>query len=188
MKNSIKALLIALSAALCLTFTACGDNGGTNEAETPVNTTAAVRESTAGTEKTEEQQQTVGDNLQQTESETEPNTESGLWKNAKYTEDTELGEGAVTVKLKVIAEDKSVTFTVHTDRDMLGTALTDNELVSGDESEYGLYIKFVNGIEADYDKDQAYWAISKDGEYLMTGADSTPIADGENYELTYTKG
>lgn len=193
MKNSIKALLIALSAALCLTFSACGDNGGTSKGENSVNTTAAVQESAAGTEKTEEPQQaaaveTVGDNSQQTESETEPKAESELWKNAKYTEDTELGEGAVTFKLKVIAEDKSVTFTVHTDRDMLGAALTDNELVSGDESEYGLYIKFVNGIEADYDKDQAYWAISKDGEYLMTGADSTPIADGENYELTYTKG
>lgn len=193
MKNSIKALLIALSAALCLAFSACSDNGGTNGGDTSVNTSSAASESSANTSDTESPQQSdtadaVSDNSQQTEEETKPAEESELWKDAKYTEDTEVGEGAVTVKVKVVAEDKSITLTVHTDRDMLGAALIDNELVSGEESEYGLYIKFVNGIEADYDKNQAYWAISKDGEYLMTGADTTPIADGENYELTYTKG
>lgn len=193
MKNSIKALLIALSAALCLTFSACGDNGGTNGGGTSANTSSAAQENPADSSDTEATRQsgtaeTVGDNSQQTEEETKPAEEPELWKNAKYTEDTEVGEGAVTVKVKVVAEDKSITLTVHTDRDMLGAALLDNELVSGEESEYGLYIKLVNGIEADYDKNQAYWAISKDGEYLMTGADTTPIADGENYELTYTKG
>ena len=62
-----------------------------------------------------------------------------------------------------------------------------NGLVEGETGDYGLYIKVVDGLRADYDLDGAYWAISKDGEYLMTGADSTPIADGEHYELTYTK-
>lgn len=184
MKSSIKALLIALSAALCLAFSACADNAGTGGGDASANITSAVRESMQDTAAPE----APADNSQQTEAETKPAAQSELWKDAKYTEDTELGEGAVTVKVKVIAEDKSIILTVHTDRDMLGAALIDNELVSGDESEYGLYIKFVNGIEADYDKNQAYWSISKDGEYLMTGADTTPIADGENYELTYTKG
>lgn len=190
MKNSIKALLIALSAALCIAFSACANNGDAGGGEQSANTSAAVQESSASdkTQQSGGETEAPSDNSAHTEAETEPTAESGLWKDAKYTEDTELGEGAVTVKVKVSAEDKSVILTVHTDRDMLGAALTDNGLVSGEESEYGLYIKFVNGIEADYDKNQAYWAISKDGEYLMTGADSTPIADGENYELTYTKG
>ncbi|MCM1054397.1 MAG: DUF4430 domain-containing protein [Bacteroides sp.] len=113
---------------------------------------------------------------------------SSVWDSAVYTEDSEVGEGSVTIKVEVAAEDRSVTLTVHTDKDNLGDALLENELVSGDESEYGLYIKFVNGMEADYDKDGTYWAISRDGEYLMTGADSTPIADGEHYELTRTEG
>ena len=112
----------------------------------------------------------------------------GLWETATYTEDTEVGTGSTTIQVEVKAEDNSITFTVHTDADNLGTALTENDLVSGDDSEYGLYIKEVDGIRADYDKDQAYWAISKDGEYLQTGADSTEIADGEHYELTYTEG
>ena len=78
-------------------------------------------------------------------------------------------------------------FEIKTDADNLGDALVANGLVEGEMGDYGLYIKVVDGLRADYDLDGAYWAISKDGEYLMTGADSTPIADGEHYELTYTK-
>ena len=42
-------------------------------------------------------------------------------------------------------------------------------------------------MSADYDKDGAYWAFSKDGVDLMTGVDDTIIADGDKYEITYTK-
>ena len=110
-----------------------------------------------------------------------------LWANATYLEDTAIGEGAKTVTVKVIAEDKTVTFTVKTDAATLGEALLAHGLIAGEESSYGLYIKVVNGITADYDVDQSYWSFSKGGEYMMTGVDSTDIADGEVYELTYTK-
>ena len=111
----------------------------------------------------------------------------GLWKDATYLEDTEFGEGAKTVKVKVIAEDKSVTFTVKTDAKTLGEALLAHGLIAGDMGDYGLYIKFVNGIRADYDLDKRYWNFTKNGEYMMTGADMTDIADGECYEFTYAK-
>ncbi len=118
---------------------------------------------------------------------TQRDSSASVWDSALYTEDRELGEGALTLKVEVAAEEKSVTFTIHTDEDTLGAALIENDLVSGEESEFGLYIKFVNGIEADFDKDGSYWSLSKDGEYLMQGADSTAIADGEHYELTRVK-
>lgn len=111
----------------------------------------------------------------------------GLWKDATYLEDAEFGEGAKTVKVKVIAEDKSVTFTVKTDAATLGEALLAHGLIAGDEGQYGLYIKYVNGIRADYDLDKRYWNFTKNGEYMMTGADMTEIADGECYEFTYAK-
>ena len=111
----------------------------------------------------------------------------GLWKDATYLEDKEFGEGAKTVKVKVIAEDKSVTFTVKTDAKTLGEALLAHGLIAGDMGDYGLYIKFVNGIRADYDLDKRYWNFTKNGEYMMTGADMTDIADGECYEFTYAK-
>lgn len=114
-------------------------------------------------------------------------TPEGLWANATYLEDTTFGEGAKTVTVKVIVEDKSVTFTVKTDAETLGEALIEHELIAGDMGDYGHYIKYVNGIRADYDLDKRYWNFTKNGEYMMTGADMTEISDGEAYEFTYAK-
>ena len=113
--------------------------------------------------------------------------ETGVWADAKYTEDTELGEGSKTVKVVVEADEKKITFTIHTDEAILGDALLEHELIAGDESEFGLYIKEVNGITADYDVDQTYWAFYQNGEYMMTGVDGTEFADGDQYELVRTK-
>ena len=81
-----------------------------------------------------------------------------------------------------------ITLTIHTDKEILGDALLDHKLIEGEDGDYGMYIKKVNGIQADYDKDGAYWAFSQNGEYMMTGVDGTSIAGGETYELVYTKG
>lgn len=132
--------------------------------------------------------ETVTEIETETLAETEEQTADDLWANALYTEDTELGKGDTVISVEIAAGEKSVTLTVHTNEENLGAALTSNALVEGDQSEYGLYIKTVNGIRADYDLDGAYWAISKDGELTPTGADTTTISDGEHYELTYTKG
>ena len=98
-----------------------------------------------------------------------------------------LGEGAIALTIKVVDADATEsTFTVKTDADNLADALLDAKLVEGDDGDYGLYIKLVNGIRADYDLDKAYWSLQQNGELLMTGANDTPIADGEHYELVYT--
>lgn len=104
-----------------------------------------------------------------------------------YTQDTELGEGSKSVSLEVKTPDSSVKFTIHTDKTILGDALTEYGLISGDEGEYGLYIKKVNGITADYDIDQSYWSFYINGEYAPTGVDSTEITEGAEYQLVYTK-
>lgn len=116
------------------------------------------------------------------------NNATGLWENAKYLKDTELGSGAKTVQVEVKAEDRSITITVKTDKATLGDALVEHKIVEGDVTEYGLYVKVVNGIKADYDTDKAYWAFYQNGEYMMTGVDGTSIEGGEHYELVYTKG
>lgn len=114
-------------------------------------------------------------------------TEENLWENAAYTEDTVLGEGEKSVMVEVAAQDKSVTFTINTDKENLEEALTEHNIVSGEKGAYGLYIKVVNGITADYNVNQSYWSLSKNGEYMQTGAGDTKISDGDKYELTYTK-
>lgn len=112
---------------------------------------------------------------------------TGLWADAKYTEDTELGKGSKTVKVVVEAEDKKITFTIHSDETILGDALTEAELIEGEEGPYGLYLKKVNGMLADYDVDQTYWGFYQNGEYMMTGVDMTEFADGDQYELVREK-
>lgn len=111
-----------------------------------------------------------------------------LWATATHTEDKAFGEGAKTVKVEVIADGYSVTFTVKTDEEFLGTPLLAHGIVTGDAGDYGLYITAVNGIPADYSVNQSWWGVSKDGEMLMTGVDSTKIEDGAHYELTYKIG
>lgn len=110
-----------------------------------------------------------------------------VWADATYKEDTVFGNGSKTVVVEVVVLENSVDFTIKTDCTVLGDALKEHNLVEGEESEFGLYIKKVNGILADYDKNGAYWAFSKDAEMMLNGVDTTEISDGEHYELTYTK-
>ena len=112
---------------------------------------------------------------------------TGLWEDATYLSDTEFGNGAKTVEVEVKAQDQSVTFTIHTDKETLGEALIEHGLVEGKEGDFGLYIKKVNGILADWDVDRSYWGFYKNGEYMLTGVDTTVIADGEHYELVREK-
>ena len=114
-------------------------------------------------------------------------TETGVWSEAMYTENTELGEGQKTVLVEVVAEDKTVTFTIHSDKETLGEAMLEHGLIEGENGAYGLYVKKVNGITADYDQNQAYWGFNKNGESMMTGVDGENIQGGEHYELVYTK-
>ncbi len=111
----------------------------------------------------------------------------GLWQNAVYTQDTTLGEGAKTVTLTMEMEEKSVTFTVKTDAETVGAALMEHQLIDGDEGPYGLYIKTVNGVVADYDKDQHYWAFYVGEDYAMQGIELTPIDESARYRLVYAQ-
>ena len=70
----------------------------------------------------------------------------------------------------------------------VGEALVAEGLIEGHETEYGLYIDTVNGITADWDADQTYWAFYINGEYATTGIDGTEIVADTTYGLTLTKG
>lgn len=106
-----------------------------------------------------------------------------VWKEATYTTDIDFGAGDTTIKVDLIAKDKDITFTIHTNCETLGDALREFNLVSGEEGPYGLYVKTVNGIRADYEKDKAYWAFEKEGQTIEVGVDEVTIADGEQYEI-----
>ena len=107
---------------------------------------------------------------------------TGIWESATHRSDKEFGSGAKVVYVTVKAEDQAITFTVKTDKEFLGEALIEHELITGEEGQYGLYITSVNGM-AIADGEQAFWAIYKDGVPSMTGISSISIANGECYEL-----
>lgn len=87
----------------------------------------------------------------------------------------------------VLPEEDSKEFTLHTDAEFLRQALDEEQLVKGSESTYGFYITEVNGRAADSAKEE-WWSLSKDGAYVETGVDMTPLADGDHYELTLMQG
>ena len=114
-------------------------------------------------------------------------TPTGLWADATYTEDTVLGEGDTTFTLAVTAEEKTVKFTISTDKETLGEALTDLGLIDGETGDYGLYITEVNGMTLVYETDGMYWAFYVNGEYGSTGCELTEIEDGATYAFKAEK-
>lgn len=85
-------------------------------------------------------------------------------------------------------EGNEETFNITTTKATVGEALLDEGLIAGEDSEYGLMVNTVNGITADWDADQTYWAFYVDGEYAMTGVDQTDITAGATYSFVLTKG
>ena len=99
-------------------------------------------------------------------------------------------QGMKTVTLEVIHGDgSSASFSVTTDAGTLGDALRSVDgLISGDDGPYGLMVNTVDGETADWNRDQSWWCLTRDGERLDTGVDGTVISDGEHYAFTYTVG
>lgn len=96
----------------------------------------------------------------------------------------ELGEGSKEFALTVTDKDGNETqFEIHTDKETVGEALQELNLIDGEEGEYGLFVKTVNGITADYDADGVYWAFYVNGEYAASGVDVTQITEGDSYAL-----
>lgn len=101
---------------------------------------------------------------------------------------TAVGEGSTKFAFTVVDKDGNATaFEVSTDKETVGEALLDAKLIEGEEGAYGLYVKKVNGIVADYDVDQTYWAFYVDGEYAMSGVDVTKIEEGKTYTFKVEK-
>lgn len=103
-------------------------------------------------------------------------------------DDNVLGEGENQFTFKVVDKEGNETvFTVNTDKKIVGEALLDLGLIEGEDGDYGLYVKKVNGILADYDVDQTYWAFYVNGEYAMSGVDTTTIENGAEYSFKVEK-
>lgn len=100
------------------------------------------------------------------------------------TEIISSGEGNTKFDFTVVDKERNETqFEIHTDKETVGEALSELGLIDGEEGQYGLYVKTVNGITADYDKDGVYWAFYINDEYATAGIDATAITEGDSYSL-----
>ncbi len=73
--------------------------------------------------------------------------------------------------------------TIETNGQYVGKVLQELERIKGEQGEFGIYIKEVDGIVADYDVDGTYWAFYIDDVLSMTGADQVEIVDGAVYSF-----
>ena len=173
MKKLFAVLLAGL--LLSLSVTACQKPVAT-EAKTEAPTTEAPTTEEPTTEEPTTEEPT-----------TEEETEAAADQSGEE-EKTVLGEGATVFDFKATDKEGNVkSFEIHTDEKTVGDALLKLELIEGEPGEYGLYVKKVNGILADYDVDQTYWAFYVNGEYAMTGVDATNVEAGATYEFKVEK-
>ena len=96
------------------------------------------------------------------------------------------GEKTITVDV-VLLDGSDTQTTITTDAEFLRGALEQENMIEGTESDYGLYVTTVNGVTADESKEQ-WWRFAKGGGVGETGVDSTPIADGDAFEITLVEG
>ncbi len=117
-----------------------------------------------------------------------PETTAESEVNAQTVEKSVLGNGKIQFDFSVIdSGGNEASFEIHTDKTIVGDALTELELIAGDEGQYGLYVTTVNGITLDFDKDGMYWAFYINGEYGMSGVDVTEIENGASYAFKAEK-
>ena len=108
---------------------------------------------------------------------------AGIWFATRP--ETQTGSKAYTVT--VVHKDGTVKdFSYRTDEEYLAGALLEEGLIAGEDSQYGLTIITVDGEDAVWATDNAYWAIWVGEEMSMTGASETPVYDGSSYKLEYT--
>lgn len=99
-----------------------------------------------------------------------------------------VSEGAKQIKVTVVHGDETENvFEYDTDAEYLGEVLKSEKLVDGEDGEFGMFITTADCEQAD-DSKQQWWCITKAGEQVNTSADQTPVADGDEFELTLKEG
>lgn len=176
MKNKrIHSFILCMMLIVAMAFGTVGCNTKKQDA---ADTTEAVAQETTDSKQSESEVQETSDSEQ-----------SGTEAQETIEKEVQvLGEGQSKFLFTVVDKDGNETnFEIHTDKENVGEALLDLELIAGEDSEYGLFVKEVNGITADYNVDQTYWAFYVDGEYAMSGVDTTVIEEGKAYAFKVEK-
>lgn len=152
-QNVVNVVSLVLALVLCAAITLSLTACDTIRPETPATTTTVAGTTTIHTPPTQE-----------------------------ATAPTAVGVGATVFTFEVHAPDGAVTtYEVSTDEATVGQTLLNLNLIDGEDSQYGLYVKTVAGMTLDFNKDGKYWAFYVDGNYAMSGVDTTNVQAGATY-------
>ncbi|MBE7064409.1 MAG: DUF4430 domain-containing protein [Ruminococcaceae bacterium] len=156
LKNVLSLIVcIVLIAAMALSAFGCTDN---KNSSTPTATPNSVTEGPMTTADNAEKFNEAGDKI--------------------------VGTGNTVFTFKVVdADKKTTTFEVHTDKNIVGDALQELGLIAGEESQYGLFVKTVNGVTVEYENGGKYWAFYVNGKYAPKGVDQTEINTSDIYSF-----
>lgn len=96
--------------------------------------------------------------------------------------------GSKTITVTVIHGDESKKiFVVSTNAESLRGALEQENLISGNEGQFGLFVETADGETVDTAAEE-WWSFERNGELLTTGVDDTMIVDGDTYEIALKTG
>ncbi|MBQ6614132.1 MAG: DUF4430 domain-containing protein [Clostridia bacterium] len=99
-----------------------------------------------------------------------------------------VGEGEYSFDFSaVFADGTKKSCVVSSDCETVGEALISLGLIEGEDGAYGLYVKSVLGVVADYNTDKTYWALYTDGEMSMVGIDTVKCKEVSSVELRVEK-
>lgn len=95
-------------------------------------------------------------------------------------------EGAKAITVEILHKDGTVnSYTIRTDAETLAQAMNEKGLLGADDN--GMYYT-VDGETTDYNADQSWWKLLKNGEDPQLGANDVTIADGDVFRWEYTIG
>jgi hypothetical protein len=101
-------------------------------------------------------------------------------------QDPNEGKKAYTITV-VHSDGSEKVYEYHTDEEYLDKALLAEGLIAGEDGPYGLTVITVDGEDAVWDTDSAYWSIYIGEEYATTGISEIPVYDGSVFTLEYTR-
>lgn len=108
----------------------------------------------------------------------------------KFSAKSTAGDKAIVIEV-VDESGNSTEYDVDTDAEYLKDAMDDlaeaddSFSFSGKDGGYGLMVQVINGKQAIYEEDGAYWALYVNGEYGQYGVTEQPVTDGDTYTWSY---
>lgn len=105
----------------------------------------------------------------------------------KFSEKPVEGNKSITIEV-INSKEESKMYDLKTDAEFLQQAMDEAEGLEyvGEEGPYGIQVNSVNGEEAIYETDAAYWGFFVNGEYCNYGISEQPVEDGDAFQIVYT--